>query len=244
MNPSSLLCLAADVPLPRAEELASELSQVVGTIKVGSSLFTEHGPKAVERLQRHGHRIFLDLKLHDIPNTMALAARNITALGVAYFTVHASAGSSALRAVQAAVEEEASRRSLVPPTVLAVTVLTSLSELELEELGVPGPANAQVQRLTALTKSSGLRGLVCSPREAAAARAALGPNATVCTPGIRNSASNNDDQTRVETATFALAHGANLLVIGRPITEAADPQEAAQRFLAEVSRFASKGGTP
>ncbi|HZS32733.1 MAG TPA: orotidine-5'-phosphate decarboxylase [Methylomirabilota bacterium] len=226
------LIVALDAPdLDEAARLLGALAGLVTTFKVGSQLFTGAGPAAVELVQRHGGRVFLDLKFHDIPATVAGAVRQAARLGVSLLTVHASGGAAMLRAaVEAAAAAGPAR-----PAVIAVTVLTSLDRAALaSELGVPMAVEGHVLRLAGLARDAGCDGIVASPREAAALRAALGPGPLVVTPGIRAAAEPGDDQVRVATAAAACRAGADYLVVGRPITGAADPAAAAQALLREL----------
>lgn len=228
------LAIALDVALPRAEALYAQVAPHVGYAKIGLSLFVEHGPWAVRALQRQGAKVFLDLKLHDIPNTVELAARQAGALGVALLTVHASGGKAMLEAAVRGAAEGARGAGVEPPRILAVTVLTSLTDPELTAAGFAEDAARTAERLALLARSSGVTGLVCSPREAGTMRRLLGPGMFLCTPGIRPAGAAAGDQARAETPAFARAAGADLLVVGRPIYEAADPAAAAAAIAAEV----------
>jgi orotidine-5'-phosphate decarboxylase len=202
----------------------------VGVAKVGLEAFSAHGPDLVREVGGVGMPVFLDLKLHDIPNTVERAARNAARLGVAMLTVHASGGEAMLRA---AVAGAASVDR--PPAVLAVTVLTSLDDAGLAVLGIPGSAAERVAAWAALAQRCGCAGVVCSPREAAGLRASLGPGFLLVTPGVRPSGEGGGDQRRVATPREAIAAGADLLVVGRPITAAADPVVAAEAIVAEMA---------
>ena len=228
------LALALDLPLDEAEHLYARVRQYFAVAKVGLSLFVEHGPAAVERLRRLGARIFLDLKLHDIPNTVELAARHAAEIGASYITVHAQGGAAMLRAARAGAEAGAGSRASEAPKLLAVTVLTSLSSGDLEATGHPGSVASLTERLARLSVDCGLAGVVCSPQEVAHLRSALAPEAFLCTPGIRSSAAERGDQQRVATAEQAVRSGADLLVVGRPVYAAADPLEAARVLASEV----------
>ena len=210
--------------------LARTLARCVGVAKVGLEAFTAHGPALVGEVQAVGMPVFLDLKLHDIPNTVERAARNAARLGVAMLTVHASGGEAMLRA---AVAGAASAER--PPAVLAVTVLTSLDDGALGELGIPGGAAGRVTAWAALAQRCGCAGVVCSPQEAAALRSALGSDFVLVTPGVRPAGERSGDQRRVATPRDAIGAGADLLVVGRPITGAADPLVAAEAILAEMA---------
>lgn len=236
MNPlSSRLALAADLPLPEAQRVWRAVRGQVGVAKVGLSLFVEHGPAAVRAFQEDGGRVFLDLKLHDIPNTVELAARRAGELGVAFLTVHASGGKGMLEAAARGAAEGAARAGHPAPKLLAVTVLTSMGEADLASVGHTHSAPELVLRLAQLAQQAGIDGLVCSPREVHGLRERFGPSLFLCTPGIRPAGAAQGDQTRAETPGFAIRAGSDLLVIGRPIYEAADPLLAAQGILRELS---------
>ena len=216
------LDFAAEAP---AIELVDRLDAARCRLKVGKEMFTRVGPGFVERLRRRGFDVFLDLKFHDIPNTVAAACEAAADLGVWMMNVHASGGR---RMMEAARERLAARAQ--PPLIIAVTVLTSLDGADLEEIGCPGEPRARVLRLARLARESGLDGVVCSPREAAKVRAALGPGFRLVTPGVRPAGTAVGDQKRVMTPAEAVAAGADYLVIGRPITAAKDPLEALSRI--------------
>jgi orotidine-5'-phosphate decarboxylase len=228
------LLVALDVDtIEQARALTDQLRGVAGGFKIGSQLFTGNGPSFVEHLASRGDRVFLDLKFHDIPNTVAGAVAAATRLGVWMVNVHASGGLAMLRAARDAADAEAARLSRPAPLVIAVTMLTSLSESMLGEIGVNGPMAAQVQRLAALTQSAGLDGVVASPQEISLIRSRCGPQFTIVTPGIRGPVDEKSDQSRTLTALQALDAGASYLVVGRPIIAAADPRAAAERIAAD-----------
>ncbi len=229
------LALAADLPLAEAQALYEKVSPHVGVAKVGLSLFVEHGPAAVEGFLALGARVFLDLKLHDIPNTVENAARAAGELGVSFLTVHASGGEAMLRAAVKGVREGAHKRGHPEPRILAVTVLTSLSDADLAQVGFRDGAGDSVLRLARVCQAAGVDGLVCSPREAGALRSTLGAGLFLCTPGIRPAGSAAGDQARAETPAFAARAGADLLVVGRPIYASADPVASAKAIEAEIS---------
>jgi len=203
------------------------LAPHVGVMKVGLELFVAAGPAAVKRVHDHGAACFLDLKLHDIPATMAGAAARAAALGVRYLTVHASAGPIALREVAEAVAGSQTR-------VLAVTVLTSLDEGQLTAIGHAESPSALATRLARVSIDAGIAGLVCSPHEVAALRA-LSTSVEIVVPGIRPEGASASDQKRIATPVAAVAAGADVLVVGRPIRDAADPIAAAKSILAVFS---------
>lgn len=234
------MALAADLPLEEALSVAQRVAPHVGVVKVGLSLFVEHGPKAVEAFRAQGAKVFLDLKLHDIPNTVELAAARAAALGISFLTVHASGGAPMLQAALKGAREGALKAGHAPPTILAVTVLTSMNEVTLREVGIQASADRQALALAVMAAHAGVGGLVCSPKEASVLRRELGPNVVLCTPGIRPLGAAVNDQARVETPASAIYGGSDLLVIGRPITAAADPLEAARAIEAEVAEALAK----
>lgn len=228
------LLVALDVDTAaEARALADGLRGAVGGFKVGSRLFTSEGPSFVEELAARGDRVFLDLKFHDIPNTVAGAVTAATRLGVWMVNVHAAGGSTMMRAAREAADEEAARRSRPAPLVIAVTILTSLSQDALGEIGVSDAMTSQVGRLAALAQTAGLDGVVASPQEIDLIRRRCGGRFAVVTPGIRGAADRKGDQSRTLTAAEALAAGATYLVVGRPIIAARDPRAAAERIAAE-----------
>ncbi len=228
------LLVALDVDtVEEARALADRLRGVVGGFKIGSRLFTSEGPSFVAELASHGDRVFLDLKFHDIPNTVAGAVAAATRLGVWMVNVHASGGSAMMCAARAAADEEAARRSRPAPLVIAVTMLTSLTQEALAEIGLREAVASQVERLAALTEASGLDGVVASPQEIATIRRRCARQFAVVTPGIRGAGDQQGDQQRTMSAAEALAAGASYLVVGRPIIAAADPRAAAERIGAE-----------
>jgi orotidine-5'-phosphate decarboxylase len=226
---------ALDVPTAeKALALARELAPVVGLFKIGSELFTSAGPDVVRRIVDLGGAVFLDLKFHDIPNTVTKAVSAATRLGVRMLTVHAGGGAEMMRAAEAASQEVATEMRAQAPLVLGVTVLTSFNGAALAEVGQPENVGSQVERLASLAVRSGLRGLVCSPLEIAMLRAALPEDVQLVTPGIRGPQDNAGDQKRTLSAREAIDAGANWLVIGRPIYAAANPRAAAESILASL----------
>lgn len=203
--------------------LADDLEGAAGVLKVGLQAFVANGPSLVTELRQRGHRIFLDLKLHDIPNTVQHAAALAASLGIDMLTVHAAGGLEMLRAA---------RQEKV--LVLAVTVLTSLAGSDLERIGFAGPPLANAVRLAELARDAGLRGVVASPLEIEAIRKACGPSLAIVTPGIRPAGGDPGDQRRTMTPGQAIAAGADYIVVGRPITAAPDRREAALRILDEM----------
>lgn len=218
----------------RILELAGQLRGRVGMVKVGLEAFTATGPRLVEDLRNLDVPVFLDLKLHDIPNTVERAAANVARLGVRMFTVHASGGPAMLAAAVAGAVA-GTPAGETPPGALAVTVLTSIDDAVLAELGVPGGAAARVVAWAGIAEATGCRGVVCSPRELGVLRARVRPEFVLLTPGIRPAGVELGDQKRVATPAAAVAAGATYLVIGRPITGAQDPALAAEAILAEMT---------
>jgi len=212
-----------------ALKLADVLRGTVGGFKIGSRLFTAEGPDIVRALTGRGDRVFLDLKFHDIPNTVATAAAAATELGVWMLNVHASGGTAMMRAALDAAREAAAKRNRASPLVIAVTVLTSMNQAMMRETGIVIDLNDQVLRLAELVKEAGLDGVVASPRETKAIRARCGAGFTIVTPGIRGGTASvsKDDQERTMTPDEAFAAGASYLVVGRPIIAAPDPKVAA-----------------
>jgi len=227
------LIVALDVPSAvAAKKIVAAVGDSVLFYKVGMQLYTAEGPTIVRDLIASGRQVFLDLKYHDIPNTVGSAVREASRLGVRMLTVHASGGSKMLRAAT-----EAARSSNPNLIVLGVTVLTSFAENDLEEVGGVNCLPDQVVRLAKLALDNGCQGIVTSAREAARVRKELGDNFTLVTPGVRPAGSAVEDQVRVVTPAEAIAAGASHIVVGRPITAAADPAAAARAVLAEVSAY-------
>ncbi len=223
------IAVALDAPdLETAARCAGLVTPHVSALKIGLELYLRYGPSVVASIRgASGAQIFLDLKLHDIPATVAGAARAVARLRPALLTVHATAGAAAIRAAAEAI----------PATkIVAVTVLTSLGEADLDRMGMAGPVSGAVLRLAALAVDAGARGLVCSPHEVAAVRAEVGSDILLITPGVRPAGADVNDQARVATPAEALRSGADLLVIGRPITSAADPGAAAAAIAASLRR--------
>lgn len=232
------IILALDVSGEReAVDLVNELKGYVGAVKVGMELFNSTGPRIIESLRDAGaERIFYDGKFHDIPNTVAGAARAAVRMGVWMFNVHTSGGSAMMRAAAEAAGDEAHRLGAERPIIIGVTVLTSISEQVLhDELSVPVLMENQVTHLALLAQSSGLDGVVASPHEIIPVKAACGPQFLVVTPGVRPQWAAGNDQKRIMTPAEAMANGADYLVIGRAITAAEDRHAAAERILAEIS---------
>lgn len=230
------IIVALDVPQgEKALALAQLLTPVVGAFKIGSELFTSAGPDIARALRATGAAVFLDLKFHDIPNTVAKAVAAAVRLDVQMLTIHTSGGNQMMKAAEAAAQQTARDLGRQPPLVLGVTVLTSLDSDELAEVGQQPNVGRQVERLASLAAAAGLRGLICSPLELVALRQFLPARIQLVTPGIRASSDESEDQKRTLTAREALAAGANWLVIGRPICAAEDPRGAAERILASLA---------
>ena len=234
-EPKDRIFVALDTQdLARAAALVRELSGAIGGVKVGKEFFTAQGPDGV-RAAAGGEPLFLDLKFHDIPNTVARALKSAMHLRPAMLNVHAAGGPAMLDAAAEAVREAAEDLDVERPLLLAVTVLTSLDDSDLEAVGQCGPVRDQVVRLARLARASGLDGVVCGPGEIAALRAACGEGFVLVVPGIRPAWAASGDQKRVMTPADALAAGADYLVIGRPITTAPDPLAAARRIVEEIA---------
>ena len=226
---AAAIAVALDAPdLPTALQWARSVGPYVSVVKVGLEAYLRDGRDGVvQAAAASGRPVFLDLKLHDIPNTVFGAARSVADLAPAFLTVHAAGGAAMVRAAVEALPET---------KVTGVTVLTSLSAADLQEIGLRGPASDAVLRLAVLAVTAGATALVCSPLEVAAVRAEVGPQVTLITPGVRPAGAAADDQARTATPLQALADGADLLVIGRPITAAADPSAAARALRDELAR--------
>jgi orotidine-5'-phosphate decarboxylase len=231
------LLIALDVPTGgEALQLADTLRGAVGGFKIGNRLFTAEGPVIVRTLAAKGDRVFLDLKFHDIPNTVAQAVAAATSLGAWMINVHAAGGSSMMEAAADAARKTAVSEGRTRPLVIGVTVLTSMNAETLREVSVGGAVLDQVARLAQLAQRSGLDGVVASPQETKLIRGLCGPEFTVVTPGIRGgaAAAAKDDQERTLTAREAIREGSSYLVVGRPVIGAPDPRQAAERIAAEI----------
>src|SRR5271165_677720 len=213
----------------QARQIVQSIGESAGTYKVGKQLFTAEGPQIVRDLVASGRKVFLDLKFHDIPNTVAGAVCEAAKLGVSMLTVHASGGSKMLKAAAEAAAQSASK-----PMVLAVTVLTSLSDADLSEMGIQGQVITQVIMLGRLARNTGCGGLVASGQEARELRRELGQDFAIVTPGVRPAGTAVGDQARVLTPKEAIAAGATYLVVGRPILDAEDPAQAAEAIVSEI----------
>jgi orotidine-5'-phosphate decarboxylase len=225
------LIVALDVPdAASALALVGQLEKSCQWFKVGLELFIAAGPAVIEPLVARGHSVFLDLKLHDIPNTVAGAVRSASGMGVKMLTLHAAGGPAMLAAARNALEVIAD-----PPELLAVTVLTSMDQAQINATGLDRSPAEQVELLARMGIDSGIRGFVCSSQEVAGLRSITGPEGVLVVPGIRSAGSSNGDQKRVATPAEALGLGASYLVVGRPITQAPDPAEAADAILKEMA---------
>src|SRR5271157_3564167 len=230
------LIVALDVPsATQARQIVQSIGESANFYKIGNQLFTAEGPQIVRDLVSSRRKVFLDLKFHDIPNTVAAAVKQAADLRVSMLTVHASGGSKMLKAAV-----EAAADSPAKPMVLAVTVLTSLSDADLAELGISGQVQTQVLRLGSLALHAGCRGLVASAREAPELRRELGNDFAIVTPGVRPAGTAVGDQARVLTPKEAIAAGATYLVVGRPILEAADLAQAAEAIVSEIGESVTR----
>ena len=234
----SLYCALDARDRPTVERLAHLLAPAVGGLKLGLEYFCAHGPEGIRAARAAGPPLFLDLKLHDIPNTVAGAVRSVVALQPLYLTIHAAGGTAMMRAAREAAEEETARQGVATPNLLGVTVLTSLDESELARQGVAATTREQVLRFAELAHEAGLAGVVASPHEIESLRAAHGAGFHIVVPGIRpasGAGSGRGDQARVATPADAARAGATALVVGRPITQAPDPLAAARAIADEIA---------
>jgi len=223
------LIVALDVSTAsEAYALLRRIGDAAGIYKVGLQLFTSEGPSLVRELVSSGRRVFLDLKLHDIPNTVSHAVKSAAELGAHMITVHASGGAAMLRAATEAAGDRLN--------ILAVTVLTSLSDDDMQEIGVAGRVADQALRMAELARNTGCHGVVTSPREASLLRRALGEGFAIVTPGVRPAGAESHDQQRIATPAQAIGNGASHIVVGRPITHAPDPAAAAQAIISEIEK--------
>ena len=235
MNADERLIVALDVNTREAAlKLIATLRPRVRRYKVGLELFTACGPALVREIPAGGGQVFLDLKLHDIPNTAARAAVEAARIGVGMFTIHLAGGLMMARRVADEVEAYSQIYRIPRPQILGVTVLTSLAAHDLEQVGVARPVEEQVAALAALAKQAGLDGVVASPREVRQVREAIGPDMVIVTPGVRPAGADADDQARTMTPAQAMEAGADYIVVGRPIIAAQDPLEAAESILMQM----------
>lgn len=241
---SPRLYVAVDTPdTAAAASLATKLESLDGLgLKLGLEFFGACGPDGIRAVQKAAPKtpIFLDLKFHDIPNTVAGVVKSVAPLGVAMLTLHSSGGPAMLKAAVAAASEAAAAAGTTKPLLLAVTVLTSLDDSDLEAVGQSTPAESQVVRLALLAQSCGMDGVVCSAKEIEPIRAACGPSFVLCVPGIRPAGADVGDQKRVVTPAAAIKSGATCLVVGRPITQAPEPVTAASDILTEINGAVSQ----
>lgn len=236
INMQNPIIAALDVPTAEAAlKLAEQVAPVVGAFKIGSELFTAAGPDIVRRIRDTGAAVFLDLKFHDIPNTVAKAVASAIRLDVQMLTIHTSGGSEMMRAAEESAQKTAPQSGRNAPLVLGVTVLTSMDSGALSEIGCEPNVGKQVERLAMLGVKAGLRGLVCSPLEIAGLRQILPEHVQLVTPGIRTGAEKADDQKRTLSPREALDAGANWLVIGRPIYAAEAPRAAAEKIVMSIT---------
>lgn len=220
--------------MEEALKMVEQVAPAVGGFKIGSELFTSAGPEIVRRIREKGAPVFLDLKFHDIPNTVSKAVAAAVKLDVQMLTVHTSGGSEMLKAAEQVAQESAWRLGHAPPLVLGVTILTSLDTQALSEIGFDPNVTRQVRRLANIANKAGLRGLVCSPREVSELRQILPASTQLVTPGIRSESDPADDQKRTLTPREAISLGANWLVIGRPIYAAENPRAAAESIFTSL----------
>ncbi len=235
-DPREKIIFALDVDhFSEAQRWVNLLKDQIGIFKVGKQLFTHAGPKVVDMIRKKNQRVFLDLKFHDIPNTVAKAGEEATKLEVAMFNLHALGGSEMMKKTVEASRETAKNLGISRPLILAVTVLTSMDEGAMKEVGIQGPVLEEVGRLAFLSMKAGVDGVVASPQEIGIIRERCGEKFLIVTPGIRLPSEKKDDQKRTLSPKEAIANGADYLVIGRPIKEAKDPLEAVQKIVEDIS---------
>src|SRR4030042_112982 len=235
-HPKEKIIFALDVEhFTEAQHWVNLLKDHVGIFKVGKQLFTHAGPKVVDMIRQKGQKVFLDLKFHDIPNTVAKAGGEATKLGVAMFNLHALGGFEMMKKTVDASRATAKSLGIPKPLILAVTILTSMDEETLKEVGVQGPLIEEVGRLAFLSMKAGVDGVVASPQEIGIIRERCGEKFLIVTPGIRAPSDKKDDQKSTLTPKEAISAGANYLVIGRPLKEAKDPLEAVQKIIEDIS---------
>jgi orotidine-5'-phosphate decarboxylase len=235
-NPKDKIIFALDVEHFReAQQWVNLLKDRVGIFKVGKQLFTHAGPKVVDMIRQKGQKVFLDLKFHDIPNTVAMAGEEATKLNVAMFNLHALGGFTMMKKTVEGSRTVAKSLGIPRPLILAVTILTSMDEETLKEVGIQGPLLEEVGRLAHLSMKAGVDGVVASPQEIGIIRQRCGEKFLIVTPGIRPPSDKKDDQKRTLSPKEAISAGADYLVIGRPIKEAKDPIEAVQGIIEDIS---------
>jgi orotidine-5'-phosphate decarboxylase len=235
-SPKDKIIFALDVEhFAEAQRWVNLLKDHVGLFKVGKQLFTHAGPKVIDMIRQKGQKVFLDLKYHDIPNTVAKSGEEATKLNVTMFNLHALGGSEMMRKTVEASKSMAKSLGIPKPIILAVTILTSMDEDALKEVGVQGPLLEEVGRLAFLSSKAGVDGVIASPQEIGIIRERCGGKFLIVTPGIRAPSDKKDDQKRTLTPKEAISAGANYLVIGRPIKEAKDPLEAVQKIIEDIT---------
>ncbi len=235
-DPKDKIIFALDVEhFGEAQHWVTRLKDRVGIFKVGKQLFTHAGPKVIDMIRQKGQKAFLDLKFHDIPNTVAKAGEEATKLNVTMFNLHALGGFEMMRKTVEASKAMSKSLGISKPLILAVTILTSMDEETLKEIGVQGPLKEEVGRLASLAMKAGVDGVVASPQEIGIIRQRCGEKFLIVTPGIRHPSDKKDDQKRTMSPKEAITAGANYLVIGRPIKEAKDPLEAVQKIIEDIS---------
>ena len=235
-NPKDKIIFALDVEhFQEAQKWVTLLKDRVGIFKVGKQLFTHAGPKVIDMIRQKGQKAFLDLKFHDIPNTVARAGEEATKHHVTMFNLHALGGFEMMKKTVDASRAAAKKLGIPKPLILAVTILTSMDEETMKEVGIQGPVQEEVGRLALLSMKAGVDGVVASPQEISIIRKQCGEKFLIVTPGIRSPTDKKDDQKRTMSPKEAVAAGANYLVIGRPIKEAKDPLEAVQKIIEDIS---------
>ena len=236
VNPKDKIIFALDVEhFSEAQRWVNILKDRVGMFKVGKQLFTHAGPKVVDMIRKKNQKVFLDLKFHDIPNTVAKAGEEATKLEVAMFNLHALGGFEMMKKTVEASRAAAKSLGISRPLILAVTILTSMDESVMKEVGIQGPILEEVGRLAFLSMKAGVDGVVASPQEIGIIRERCGGKFLIVTPGIRLPSEKKDDQKRTLSPKEAISNGADYLVIGRPIKEAKDPLEAVQKIIEDIS---------
>ena len=235
-DPKDKIIFALDVEhFAEAQRWVTVLKNRIGLFKVGKQLFTHSGPKVIDMIHQKNQHVFLDLKFHDIPNTVAKAGEEATKLEVSMFNLHALGGFEMMRKTVEASKTRAKELGIPKPVILAVTILTSMDEDTLKEVGIQGPIIQEVEKLALLAMKAGVDGVVASPHEIGIIRQQCGKNFVIVTPGIRLPSEKKDDQKRTLTPKEAIAAGANYLVIGRPIKEAKDPLAAVEKIVEDIS---------
>jgi orotidine-5'-phosphate decarboxylase len=236
MEPRERLIFALDVEhFSEAQELVGLLRGHVGLFKVGKQLFTHSGPKVIDMIRRKGERAFLDLKFHDIPHTVAKATEEVAKLSAAMLTIHSMGGYEMMKRAVESSRSVAKQLNIPKPLILAVTILTSMDETILKEVGIKAPLEQQVVRLATLAKRAGVHGVVASPWEIRLIRDHCGPHFLIVTPGVRPAFVAKDDQKRTLTPGEAIRAGADYIVVGRPVKDAVDPVKAADEIVEEIS---------